>query len=142
MFGLGALSPIETMRATVQEKIADFLAARARLIRLMKNPSLQIQSQANGLYAVQVELERQLQSDIYPKLTAIQSGVWDFSDLALLGGFSLAMVNQIKNVNSLDAQGGGRVVESDSFFNWQTIAIGGVALVVLGVGSGYLFSRR
>lgn len=107
MEALGALSPIDSARAEVQEKIADFLAARARLGRLMTNPSLQVQGQANSLYATQQLLENQLQNEIYPKLTAIQAGTWSFSDIATLGSFTFSIMNQIDAVNRLDAQGSG-----------------------------------
>ena len=142
MQALGALSPIDTMRGQLQEKIADFLAARARLQRIMKNPSLQVQGQANGLYAVQVELENQLQNIIYPKLTAIQSGVWDFSDIALLGGFTLSITKQVNDVNSLVAQTGGQASYGAPLIGTSTMLLGIPLLVMLGLAGGFMFARR
>lgn len=142
MIALGTLSPIDTMRAQLQEKIADFLAARARLSRLMKNPSLQVQGQANGLYAVQIELENQLQNVIYPKLTAIQSGVWDFSDITLLGGFTLSMTKQVNDVNGLVAQAGGQASYSTPLLSTSTMMLGIPLLVVLGLVGGFMFARK
>ena len=140
MQALGALSPIESARANLQEKIADFLAGRARLSRLMSNSNLQISGQANGLYAVQVQLESQLQNDITPKLQALQSGSWTFSDIAQLMGFTSSVVSQINSVNRLDAQAGGSSVTP--FLSMPTMMIGGFALVVMGLMSGVLLGRK
>ena len=140
MEALGALSPIESARANLQEKIADFLAGRARLSRLMSNPNLQISGQANGLYAVQVQLESQLQNDITPKLQALQGGSWTFSDIAQLISFTSSVVSQINSVNRLDAQVGGQ--STTPFLNMQTMMIGGFALVVMGLMSGVLLGRK
>ena len=141
MQALGALSPIESARANLQEKIADFLAGRARLSRLMSNPNLQISGQANGLYAVQLQLENQLQNDITPRLQAIQGGAWTFSDIAQLFSFTSSVIGQINNVNKLDARVGGFAI-STPFFGWQTLMIGGVGLVVLGLVSGTLLGKK
>ena len=140
MEALGALSPLESARASLQEKIADFLAARARLSRLMSNKDLQISGQANGLYAVQVQLEFQLQNDITPKLQAIQGGAWTFSDIAQLIGFTSSVMNQINSVNRLDAQAGGQ--NTAPFLSIQTMAIGGFILITLGIMSGVLLGRK
>ena len=140
MEALGSLSPIDTLRGQLQEKIADFLSARARLARLMKNPSLQVQGQANGLYAVQVELENQLQNVIYPKLTSIQSGVWDFSDIALLSGFTLSITHQMSDVNDLVNRSGG-IIGSTPFMSAQIVLIGGIALLAVGLLGGTLLKK-
>lgn len=108
------ITPIETARAALQEKIADFLAARARLIRLMNSPSLQIKGQAQSLYAQQVQLENQLQNEITPKVQAIQAGTWTFSDVVALGSFTANIANQIAQVNQLESVGGS--VQTPSMF--------------------------
>lgn len=140
MQALGALSPVESARANLQEKIADFLAGRARLSRLMSNSNLQISGQANGLYAVQVQLESQLQNDITPRLQSIQGGVWTFSDIAILIGFTSSVVSQINDVNRLDAQAGGQKITP--FLSMQTMTIGGIVLLALGMMGGVVFGRR
>lgn len=140
MRALGALSPIEDARAKLQEKIADFLAARARLSRLMSNPSLQIQGQAQGLYAVQVQLESQLQNEIMPKIQAVQSGTWSFSDLGTLGGFTMSMITQINDVNTLDAQAGG-VTNTTPFIGLGTMALGVPLLIVAGLLGGVWLAK-
>ena len=140
MEALGSLSPIESARASLQEKIADFLAARARLARLMSNKDLQISGQANGLYAIQVQLEFQLQNDITPKLQAIQGGAWTFSDIATLLSFTSSVMNQINNVNKLDAQAGGQ--STAPFLSMETMEIGGLILISLGLMSGVLLGRK
>ena len=140
MIALGALSPIESARAKLQEKIADFLAGRARLSRLMNNKDLQVSGQAQGLYAVQLALESQLQTDITPRLQTIQGGTWTFGDIAQLLNFTSSVMNQINNVNRLDAQVGG--TNTMPFLSLQTMAIGGAGLLALGVLSGVLLGKK
>lgn len=137
MEALGFLSPIETARASVQEKIADFLAARARLRRLMSNPSLTIQGQAKGLYVKQTQLEDQLQKEIMPKMNAISTGVWDMSDIITLGGFAATIMKQISDVNGLGAQGGG--VVSSSFIDMTSVLMVGIPVLAV---IGFLLMRK
>lgn len=139
MEALGALSPIETARAKLQDQIGMFLSGRAKLIRLMENPSLQIQGQARGLYAAQTQLETQLQNEIYPKLQAVSQGAWEISDVLVLGGFTGQMMKQINDVSRLEQQGGGLQPVG---FDYQTMAIGVPALLVLGLLGGFMFARR
>lgn len=140
MVALGVLSPIDDVRAKLQEKIADFLAARSRLSNLMKNPSLQIQGEAKGLLSVQIQLEDRLYKEILPKIQAIQAGVWSFSDIALIGSFTSIIVKQIGDVNRLVSKSGG-IVEKEPLLDVKTMMIGIPALLVLGLLSGYMFAR-
>lgn len=140
MDALGALSPIDIARAKLQESIADFLAARARLIQLMKSSSLQIQSQAQGLYTVQTTLEDQLYSQVMPKIQAIQAGTWSLSDVAFLGGFTKSIIDQTTNVNNLYRQAGGTLptlVGMDT----TTMIAGGAIVLLLGLMGGYFVSK-
>lgn len=139
MIALGALSPIESARAQLQEKIADFLAARARLGRLMSNPSLQIQSQAKLLYAMQAQLEDTLYKEVMPKLQKVQAGTWDFSDIASLGGYTAQIVKQINDVNALDRVAGNT---QPGLLDNRLVQIGIPVLLVLGLLGGYTVSRR
>jgi uncharacterized protein YneF (UPF0154 family) len=140
MEALGALSPIEEVRAKLQEQIGMFLSNRARLNRLMGNPSLQVRGQAQGLYAVQTALETRLQNEITPKLQAVSSGVWDMSDIINLGAFTAQMMKQINDVNNLERQGGGG--QSSSGLDMNTMAIGVPVLVVVGLIGGFLLARK
>lgn len=132
------LSPIETARAKLQEQIGLFLSGRQKLIRLMSNPSLQVQGQARGLYAVQTQLETQLQNEMYPKLASIQAGTWSISDVITLGGFTTMLMKQINDVNSLERVGGGPSTGMDL----NTMAIGIPALIVVGLLGGYMLARN
>jgi hypothetical protein len=142
MVALGQLSPIDSARARLQEQIANFLAARAKLSRLMNNPSLTIKGQAQGLYVVQTALENRLQNEIAPKLQAISSGVWDASDILTLGGFTFNIVQQINNVGKLERQAGGSGVSSGFDFDMTTIVMGAGIILGLGLMSGVFFGRR
>lgn len=139
MLSQGFLNPVETARAKLQEQIANFLAGRAKLIRLIANPSLSIKGQAQGLYAVQTTLENQLQNDITPLIQKISQGVWEISDVLKIGNFTSQIISQINDVRKLESQAGG--VQQQSFIDTQTMMIGVPALIVLGLLGGYIFAR-
>lgn len=142
MLADGLLNPIDTARAQVQEQIGNFLAARARLSRLMSNPSLTIQGQAQGLYAVQTALEDRLQNEIMPKMTAIQAGTWSMSDIITLGGFTASIVKQINDVGSLERAGGGGAAPGFFDFDGSTMVIGAGVLLLIGITGGLFFGRK
>jgi len=142
MLAQGLLSPIDTARAKLQEQIGNFLQGRAKLNRLMTNPSLQIKGQAQGLYTVQTALETRLQNEITPLMQKVSAGTWDMSDIVTLGGFTVLLVKQINDVNKLERQAGGGVPSGMFDFDIGTIAIGGIILVGLGIMSGVFFGRR
>jgi translation initiation factor IF-2 len=142
MIALGELNPIESVRARLQEQIGNFLQGRAKLNRLMSNPSLQIKGEAQGLYAVQTALETRLQNEITPKLQAISTGVWSASDILVLGGFTMNIVQQINNVGKLERQAGGAPVSMFGEMDMTTVAVGGVIVLGLGILSGVLFGRK
>jgi hypothetical protein len=142
MLAQGFLNPIDTARARLQEQIGLFLSGRAKLLRMIENPSLTIQGQARGLYAVQQQLEIQLQNEMMPKIQAISTGVWNSSDALKIGWFTKSLMDQISNVRRLEQQAGG---VTPSFFDnvdMSTVAIGGIILVGVGIMSGVLFGRR
>jgi len=141
MLAQGLLSPIETARAKLQEQIGNFLQGRAKLMNLMKNPSLTIQGEASGLYAVQQQLELRLQNEITPTLQKVSAGTWDMSDIINIGGFTGLIVKQINDVRKLEQRGGG-VAPSMFDMDTTTIAVGAVVLLGLGLVSGVLFGKR
>lgn len=140
MMALGSLNPIDDARAQVQAQIGGFLAARARLERLMTNPSLQISGQAQGLYQVQIALENRLQTEITPLMTAIQAGTWSTSDIITLGGFTYSIVDQINKVNNLERAAGG--ASQITLFDLSTLAIAVPVILIVGVLGGMLLIRR
>lgn len=140
MVALGSLNPIDDVRARLQEQIANFLAARARLQRLMNNPSLQVQGQAQGLYAVQVALENRLQDEIAPKVQAIQSGVWTTSDLITLGGFTGQIVKQLNDVSSLERAVG--ITSQGGMFDTSTMVLAVPVILIAGLLGGLILARR
>lgn len=143
MLASGFLSPIESARAKLQEQIGLFLSGRAKLIRLMENPNLQIQGQARGLYAVQQQLETQLQNEIYPKIQEVTAGVWDMSDVINLTWFTTTLMGQISEVSKLERQAGGTASVMDNIgFGIPTLAMGGGVLLVLGIMAGVFSGRR
>jgi len=142
MIALGSLNPIESARAQLQEQIGNFLQGRARLNRLMSNPSLQIKGEAQGLYAVQTALETQLQDEITPKIQKVSTGVYDGSDLITFVWFTKNIIQQINNVGKLERQAGGAPVSMFGEMDMTTVAVGGIIILGLGVLSGVLFGRK
>jgi len=142
MIALGELNPMDSVRARLQEQIGNFLQGRARLNRLMSNQSLQIQGQAQGLYAVQTALETRLQNDIAPIVTKFNSGIYDGSDLITVGGFTVNIVEQINNVGNLERQAGVSYQPSGFDFDMSTVALGGIIVLGLGLMSGIFFGKR
>lgn len=142
MLASGFLSPIDTARAKLQEQIGFFLSSRAKLIRLMSHVQLSIQGQARGLYATQTTLENRLQNEITPKLQSISAGVWDSSDILLLGGFTMQIMNQIQAVNSLERQAGGAPTGMFSDMNLMTVLLGAGVLLSMGIMGGVFFVGR
>lgn len=142
MIALGELNPIESARARLQEQVANFLAGRAKLMRMMNNPSLSIKGQAQGLYNVQLALEARLQNEITPVIQKINTGIWDASDILNLTGFTYNIVRQINDVGRLEQQAGGN---APAFFDMSMIGIfaaGGIALLGVGLMGGVFFGKR
>ena len=100
------------------------MQGRARLARLAGDKSLTVRGQAQGLYAVQTELENRLQNEITPKLQAISSGVWSASDLLAIGGFTGLIVKQINDVGQLERAAGVTGMPSGFGFDIGTIVLG------------------
>ena len=143
MIALGALNPVESARARLQEQIGNFLQGRARLNRLMNVSNLLIQGQAQGLYAVQTALETRLQDEITPKVQKISTGIYDSSDLIMLTGFTYNIIRQIRDVGSLERQAGiSGPIGSGLGMDMSTIALGGVIVLGLGILSGIFFGGR
>lgn len=142
MIALGELNPIDSVRARLQEQIGNFLQGRARLNRLMSDPRLQVQGQAQGLYAVQTVLETRLQNEITPIIQKVSSGIYDSSDILTLGGFTMNIVRQINDVGNLERQAGVSGMPSGFGFDISTVALGGIIILGLGLMSGIFFGRK
>jgi hypothetical protein len=140
MLAQGLLNPIDTARAKLQEQIGNFLQGRAKLMNMMNNPSLTIQGQANGLYAVQLQLENQLQNQITPIIAKVDAGTWDMSDIVTIGGFTASIIKQISDVSSLERQAGG-LPATTLGMDTTTITVG-LVLVGLALAGGIFFGKR
>lgn len=139
MVALGTLNPIEEARAKLQDQIGLFLSGRAKLMRLMNHPSLQIQGQAQGLYAIQTALETRLQNEIMPKIQSVSSGTWNMSDIITIGGFTTSLMRQINDVNNLERAGGGVAVSTG--MDTQTVMVVIPLLVIVSMVGGYLLTK-
>lgn len=108
-------------------------------MRLMNHPSLQIQGQAQGLYAIQTALETRLQNEIMPKIQSVSSGTWNMSDIITIGGFTTSLMRQINDVNNLERAGGGVAVSTG--MDTQTVMVVIPLLVIVSMVGGYLLTK-
>ena len=142
MLADGLLNPIDSVRARLQEQIGNFLQGRAKLNRLMSNPSLQVQGQARGLYAVQTALETRLQDEIMPKIQKVNAGVYEWGDIITFATFTKNIIQQINEVGKLERQVGGVPSGILGDMAMSTIAVGLMLSGIILVGSGIFFGRR
>lgn len=140
MLAQGFLNPVEEAHAKLQEQVAKFLASRSKLLRLQKHASAQIQSDARGLYAVQVQLESDLQNRIMPMIDRMKSGSWALSDVLTIGNFTQMVIKQISDVDNLERKAGG--LPSDTGISALTIAGIGVPALLVGGAVLYFVLRR
>jgi len=110
MIALGTLSAFEDVQALLKGKVGEFLAAEQKLRSLAQNPTVTIRSQAAGLLAAHMMLEKEM-ADAQTKITNFQTGAWSISDAIKLGDVGTRLLMHLKKVASLEMQAGG-VVEA------------------------------
>lgn len=140
MLAQGFLNPVEEAHARLQEQVAKFLAGRSKLLRLQNHKSVQIQSDARGLYAVQVQLENDLQNRIMPMIDRMKSGSWALSDVLTVGNFTQMVIRHISDVDNLERRAGG--VPADTGMSALTIAGIGVPVLLVGSVALYFMFRK
>lgn len=143
MEALGQLSLVDRARAEIQKYVGEFLASRKILTDLLKHPSLQIVSKANGLLSVQTKLEGDLQTNLAVLDEIQKSGVYDLSKMLSMGAFAAQLYKQINDVKNLKAEADGVApgweskISSDIWKGWAVpIGLGVLGLVLI------LFGRK
>ncbi len=101
MLAQGNLSPLDTIEAKIQSRIAKFLSLKEILMNLMNFPSLTISSKARIYLNTQEKLENELPG-ILNDIKILKSGSWTLSSVGNLGIFYASMEDQIKNVSILN----------------------------------------
>lgn len=108
MLALGTLSAFEDIQALLKGKVGEFLAAEQKLRTLAQNPSISIRSEASGLLAAHMLLEKEMTS-AQAKIANFQTGAWSISDAISLGDVGTRLLSHLKNVASLEMRAGGVV---------------------------------
>lgn len=119
MQALGQLSPVLTVEAKIQERVAKFLAMKSVIAKLMKHSSLTISSRASGLLNIQYQLETELQQALAVVERMKKDGIPSFSNLAYLGNFAYSLESHIGAVQALEknaALPGAGLVDEESIF--------------------------
>lgn len=111
MVGLGLLEPIGIIEGKIQARVAKFLSLKDALMRLARNPSLTVQSEAKELLDRQYALEKDLQTTLNT-INIIKSGAYSITDIATAGGFAYEMENHINAVQKLQDKMKGAMTSS------------------------------
>jgi len=135
MRGLGTLSAFEEVQAVIKSKLGEFLAAEQKLRSLQVNPSISIRTEATGLLAEQMLLEKAL-GDAQTKISQFQQGAWSISDAMAIGDVGTRLIAHLQKVARLEQTARGVVQPAPSVL---TVPIVGavVAAAVL-----FVFLRR
>lgn len=135
MDGIGSLGAFEEVQALLKSKVGEFLAAEQKLRTLQVNPSVSIRSEATGLLAEQMLLEKAL-GDAQTKISQFQQGAWSISDAMAIGDVGTRLVSHLNKVARLEQTAGG-VVQPTSSVPAVPVVGAVVAAAVL-----FLFLRR
>ena len=101
MSNVFGLSPIDTILAKIQSRVAEFLQDREILVTIISNTQdLQIKEGATALLQVQSDLESRL-SDALKTVDLIKSDAYTMSDVLSVGSFYASMEKHISDVNDL-----------------------------------------
>lgn len=137
------LSALESVKAKIQSKVANFLLLRERLVSLTQSPNLTVASEAARLLAQQSSLEGMLSENL-ARMQAMSQGSWSMGDISDLTIFYLNMESHRKEVESLGSQNAksGTVSASagggfSDYIPWIILAGVGVVMV-----SAYKSQRR
>lgn len=131
MQALSALSPIASIEARIQARVAKFLGLKIILVKLTKHSSLSVKSRATALYTAQQIYEKQLQEAL-AKIEQIKVGAYTYSDIIGLGTFVYDLETHIGNVEKLQKDAG-YTVEMPSLLPSSTIVMVGAGVAILGV---------
>jgi hypothetical protein len=94
---LGQDDLLTDVQGLIQSQIGSLLQLRSQLQEMQKSPILTISDKAKSLLVTQTQLE----ADLSPTISKIQSGDATTSDYITAGGFLLMVEMQIKDVGDL-----------------------------------------
>lgn len=137
MQALSQLSPIASLEARIQARVAKFLGLKTTLVGLTRHGSPSISSRANALYTAQQMYEKQLQEAL-AKIEQIKAGAYTYSDIIWLGTFVYDMESHINKVQKLQEDAGTVAVPLMLSSISPTLIIGGLVAVA---GIYYAFKK-
>lgn len=113
MDAIGGLGAFEEVQALLKSKVGEFLAAEQKLRTLQVNPSISIRTEATGLLAEQMLLEKAL-GDAQTKISQFQQGAWSISDAMAIGDVGTRLIAHLNKVAKLEQAAGGVVQPTSS----------------------------
>lgn len=113
MDAIGGLGAFEEVQALLKSKVGEFLAAEQKLRTLQVNPSISIRTEATGLLAEQMLLEKAL-GDAQTKISQFQQGAWSISDAMAIGDVGTRLIAHLNKVAKLEQAAGGVVQPASS----------------------------
>ena len=137
MQALSELSPIASLEARIQARVAKFLGLKAVLVSLTRHGSLSISSRANALYVAQQVYEKQLQ-DALGKIEQIKAGAYTYSDIIGLGTFAYDLESHINKVQNLQEDAGTSGIPSQLPLMSPMLIVGGIVAIA---GIYYAFRK-
>lgn len=137
MQALSQLSPIASLEARIQARVAKFLGLKTILVGLTRHGSPSISSRANALYTAQQVYEKQLQEAL-AKIEQIKAGAYTYSDIIWLGTFVYDMESHINKVQKLQDDTGTVAMPSMLPSMTPMVIVGGL---IVAAGIYYAFKK-
>lgn len=130
MIALGTLSAFEDIQALLKGKVGEFLAAEQKLRSMAQSPAISIRSQAAGLLAAHMLLEKEM-TNAQTKIENFQSGAWSISDAISLGDVGTRLLLHLKKVTELEQQAGNVVTQAATVPSFVLPYAGALAAVAV-----------
>lgn len=135
MDAAGGLGAFEEVQALLKSKVGEFLAAEQKLRTMQVNPSISIRTEATGLLAEQMLLEKAL-GDAQTKISQFQQGAWSISDAMAIGDVGTRLIAHLNKVAKLEQAARGVVQPASSVPSVPIIGAVAAAAVL------FLFLRK
>lgn len=104
MLGQGNLTPTVIAEAEIKAKIADFLAAEKKIVKLLNHPRIDIRTEAAGLQMAQSQLQGEL-TEVLGLVDKWKTGQWDLSEVGKVTSFGVDLARHLNRVKQLQQKG-------------------------------------
>lgn len=89
-----------SLEAQIQNRVAEFLALKSKLLQFKYHPDLKTREKADILYQNQLSLEQGLKETL-KRIDNVKAGAYTIGDIAAISAFLAAMVTHINEVKKL-----------------------------------------